>query len=39
MWVQVACGALQSGEVLELRYYGYSRSAEVHAVGLGVTAI
>ena len=33
MWVQVACEALRSGHVLELRYDGYSRSVEVHAVG------
>jgi hypothetical protein len=33
MWVQVACEALVSGQVLELRYDGYSRSVEVHAVG------
>ena len=32
MWVQVACEALRSGHVLELRYDGYSRSVEVHAV-------
>jgi len=33
MWTQVACDALRSGQVLELRYDGYSRSVEVHAVG------
>ena len=33
MWVQVACEALRSGHVLELRYDGYSRSVEVHAIG------
>jgi hypothetical protein len=33
MLVQVACEALRSGHVLELRYDGYSRSVEVHAVG------
>ena len=31
--MQVACEALRSGHVLELRYDGYSRSVEVHAVG------
>ena len=33
MWVQVACEALRSGHVLELRYDGYARMVEVHAVG------
>ena len=33
MSVQVACDALRSGHVLELRYDGYSRLVEVHAVG------
>ena len=33
MHVQVACEALRSGHVLELRYDGYSRLVEVHAVG------
>jgi hypothetical protein len=33
MWVQVACEALRSGHVLELRYDGYVRMVEVHAVG------
>jgi hypothetical protein len=33
MSVHVACEALRSGHVFELRYDGYSRSVEVHAVG------
>lgn len=33
MWVQVACEALRSGHVLEVRYDGYARMVEVHAVG------
>ena len=33
MSVHVACEALRSGHVLELRYDGYSRSVDVHAVG------
>jgi len=33
MWTQPACEALTSGRVLELRYDGYLRSVEVHAVG------
>ena len=33
MHVQIACEALRSGHVLELRYDGYSRLVEVHAVG------
>ena len=33
MWVQTACDALQSGHVLQLRYDGYTRDVEVHAVG------
>ena len=33
IWVQVACEALRSGQVLELRYDGYTRMVEVHAVG------
>ena len=34
MWVQTACDALRAGLVLQLRYDGYSRDVEVHAVGL-----
>ena len=33
MWAQQACDALRQGKVLELRYDGYTRSVEVHAVG------
>ncbi len=33
MWVQTACDALRSGHVLQLRYDGYTRDVEVHAVG------
>jgi hypothetical protein len=33
MWTEVACEALTKGRVLELRYDGYSRLVEVHAVG------
>lgn len=33
MWADIACEALKAGKVLELRYDGYSRSVEVHAVG------
>jgi hypothetical protein len=33
MWMSVAREALQRGRVLELRYDGYSRCVEVHAVG------
>lgn len=33
MWVQTACDALRSGRVLQLRYDGYTRDVEVHAVG------
>jgi hypothetical protein len=30
---EVACEALRAGKVLELRYDGYLRALEVHAVG------
>lgn len=33
MLVQTACEALRSGHILKLEYDGYSRLAEVHAVG------
>ena len=33
MWVQNACDALRTGHVLELRYDGFVRAVEVHAVG------
>lgn len=33
MWVETACEALREGRLLELRYDGYSRCVEVHAVG------
>jgi hypothetical protein len=34
MWVKTACDALQSGCILQLRYDGYTRDVEVHAVGV-----
>lgn len=34
MMVETACAAITSGKCLELRYDGYSRVVEVHAVGL-----
>lgn len=33
MWTQQACEALHAARVLELRYDGYIRQVEVHAVG------
>jgi hypothetical protein len=33
VWVQTACDALRSGHILQLRYDGYTRDVEVHAVG------
>jgi len=33
MLTQTACAALRSGHVLQLRYDGYTRDVEVHAVG------
>ena len=33
MWTDIACEALKTGKVLELRYDGYSRSVKVHSVG------
>ncbi|WP_417711345.1 hypothetical protein [Roseibium aggregatum] len=33
MWKQQACDALRDGKRLELRYDGWSRVVEVHAVG------
>lgn len=33
MWWHIACEALQSEKCLELRYDGYTRLVEVHAVG------
>lgn len=37
MWANVAVEALQRGVVLELRYDGYSRWVEVHAIGYSKT--
>jgi hypothetical protein len=34
MWASIACDALRIGVVLELRYDGYWRHGEVHAVGV-----
>src|SRR5665213_3046917 len=33
MWIETAIDALRQGKVLELRYDGFSRFVEVHAVG------
>jgi hypothetical protein len=33
MWIDTACEALRAKKVLELRYDGFSRCVEVHAVG------
>ena len=33
MWTHTACDALRTGHVLELRYDGFIRMVEVHAVG------
>ena len=33
MLIQIACEALRSGHILELRYDGYCRMVEVHDVG------
>jgi hypothetical protein len=33
MWIETACEALRQKKVLELRYDGFSRCLEVHAVG------
>lgn len=34
MWWHVACEALKQGRCLQLQYDGYSRTVEVHAVGV-----
>jgi len=37
MYLEEACAALRSGNCLELRYDGYNRIVEVHAVGISTT--
>lgn len=37
MWTDTACRALREKKVLELRYDGFSRCVEVHAVGYSKT--
>jgi hypothetical protein len=37
MQISTACDAIRSGSALELRYDGFSRVVEVHAVGLART--
>lgn len=34
MWAEAACRALRNGKCLELRYDGFRRIVEVHAVGV-----
>jgi hypothetical protein len=34
LWSQSACSALRSGHILQLRYDGFTRDVEVHAVGV-----
>ena len=34
MWAETACEALRAGKVLEVRYHGFLRRVEVHAVGV-----
>jgi hypothetical protein len=33
MWIETACGAIRQKRLLELKYDGFSRRVEVHAVG------
>ena len=37
MWMDLACKALREKRVFELRYDGFSRCVEVHAVGYSKT--